>query len=279
MNLNRYLDARKRLIDTTLDKYIPKPTEYPQVLHRSIRYVLFPGGKRIRPILSIVTCEACGGNIKDAILAACGIELIHTYTLVHDDLPSIDNDDFRRNKLTCHKKFGEAIAVLTGDALLTLGFEFLSKGDNSEKQLRIIREISRAIGTLGTIGGQVVDIQMAKSKEQRVKSKRMKNRLDYINLHKTASLIAASVKIGGILAGAEEERIEALEVFGKDIGVVFQLTDDLIDQDGYVKLLGRERTKTLAERLTQRAKNRLKFFGKRANILKGLADLILNRKF
>ena len=155
MNLNLYLEREKRLIDKALDKCLPPLEEYPPLIHKAMRYSVFPGGKRIRPVLLLASYRLCGGKIEDVLPAACAIELIHSYSLIHDDLPALDNDDYRRGKLSCHKKFGEARAVLTGDALLTHAFSVLSR---SKKAKRVIREISQAIGTRGMLGGQVVDI-------------------------------------------------------------------------------------------------------------------------
>ena len=166
MNLNLYLEREKRLIDKALDKRLPPLEEYPPLIHKAMRYSLFPGGKRIRPVLLLASCRLCGGKLEDALPAACAIELIHSYSLIHDDLPALDNDDYRRGKLSCHKKFGEAPAVLTGDALLTYAFSVLSR---SKRAKRVIREISQAIGTRGMLGGQVVDILKDKKEAQRRK--------------------------------------------------------------------------------------------------------------
>jgi len=265
MDIQKYIISKKYIIDKTLDKYLPKSSLKPQVIHRAMRYSVFPGGKRIRPIFTIAGFEACGGKGDSAMSVACGIELIHSYTLIHDDLPCMDNDDFRRGKHACHKKFGEDIALLAGDGLLTLAFQVIAESGNIEA----IKEISKAIGTCGVIGGQVADIltQGSKLKAQR-------KHIEYINLNKTAVLFEVAAKSGGIIKAASEREINALGNFGRDIGVAFQLLDDLKDRDGYVSLYGEKRTKEKAEDLTRAARGHLKIFSKKANRLLELADLI-----
>lgn len=267
MDINKYVAIKRKLIDKALDRYLPASNAKPEIIHRAMRYSVFPGGKRIRPVFTITGFEACGGKGNSIIPVACGIELVHSYTLVHDDMPCMDDDNFRRGKKTCHKKFGEDIALLAGDALLTLAFQVIAESGSIE----VIKEISKAVGTRGTIGGQVVDIlkKRAKSKEQRAE-------IEYINLKKTAVLFEVAVKSGGIIKGASELEINALGNFGRDIGLTFQLLDDLKDKDGYVKLYGEERAKEKAKLLARKAKSYLKIFGKRADRLSKLADLISN---
>ena len=269
MEIKGYIAKKKKTIDKALNKYLPSAKVKPQVIHKAMRYSVFPGGKRIRPVLAIAAFETCGGKANAIMPVACAIELIHTYTLVHDDLPAMDNDDSRRGKPSCHKKFNEAIAILTGDALLTLSFQLLSESGDIE----IIKEISRAIGSYGTVGGQAVDIENA-SDERRA----TKDELDYITSHKTGSLIEASIKAGGIFKGANKKKIKALSEFGKCIGFTFQLVDDLIDNDGYVKVYGDAHVRKMARLLTERAKAHLDIFGEKAKTLSDIADLILNRK-
>ena len=252
-----------------MDKYLPPINIRPKELHKAMRYAVFSGGKRIRPILTLASFEACGGKDKSIIPVACAIELIQSYTLIHDDLPCMDDDDYRRGKLSCHKKFGEALALLTGDALLTLSFNLLSKSRNVE----LVEDVSRAIGSLGTVGGQVIDIEREKSK---LKTK--KQDLDYITAHKTGSLFETSIKSAGIFKGVNRKKLSSLSNFGKCIGFSFQLVDDLIDKDGYVALYGETYVKKMAHLLTERAKNHLNIFGKKADKLKAIATLILNRK-
>ena len=265
MDIEKYILDKKKIIDKALDKYLPPARLKPQVIHKAMRYSIFPGGKRIRPIFTIAGFEACGGKGDSIIPAACGIELIHSYTLIHDDLPCMDNDDFRRGKHTCHKKFGEDIALLAGDGLLTLAFQVIAESDN----IHVIKEISKAIGTCGVIGGQVADIISQKSK---VKSQKLD--IDYINYRKTALLFEMAVKSGGIIKEASRPEINALGNFGRDIGLVFQLMDDIRDKDGYVKLYGQERAIKKARVLAERAKNHLKIFGKKAAKLLELADIV-----
>jgi geranylgeranyl diphosphate synthase type II len=265
MDIEKYIAGKKNIIDKALDRYLPEDSLKPQIIHRAMRYSVFPGGKRIRPIFTIAGFEVCGGKGGSVMPVACGIELIHSYTLIHDDLPCMDNDDFRRGKHSCHKKFGEDIALLAGDGLLTLAFQVIAESGN----ISAIKEISKAIGTCGVIGGQVMDILVQSSK-----FKVQKEHIEYINLNKTAVLFEVAVKSGGIVKGASDKEINALGNFGRNIGVAFQLLDDLKDKDGYVNLYGEKRTKEKAENLAGAAKNHLKIFGKKANRLLELADLI-----
>lgn len=258
MDIKKYISDKKKIIDKALDRYLPADSLRPQIIHRAMRYSVFPGGKRIRPILTIAGFQACGGKDDSVMPVACGIELVHSYTLVHDDMPCMDDDDYRRGKKTCHKKFGEDIALLVGDGLLTLAFQVIAESENID----VIKEISKAIGTRGIIGGQAADI-LGKDKD-----------IEYINLKKTAVLFEIAVKSGGIIKGASKREINALGDFGRDIGFTFQLLDDLKDKDGYVKLYGAGRAKEKAEFLAKRAKRHLKIFGKKAETLLNLADLI-----
>jgi len=267
MDIKKYIAGKKKIIDKELDKCLPSVSTRPQVLHKAMRYAVSSGGKRIRPVLTLASFEACGGKDASIMPVACAIELIQSYTLIHDDLPCMDNDDYRRGKLSCHKKFGEAVALLAGDALLTLSFERLSKTGNA----KVVEEVSGAIGSLGTVGGQVVDIEKAPSKTK-------KQDLDYITSCKTGALFLAAVKAAGILKGLSEKKIHGLSNFGKCIGFSFQLIDDLMDKDGYVTLYGEEYVKKMARLLTERAKNHLNIFGKKADKLRAIADFILDRK-
>lgn len=260
MQIEKYIAAKKKIIDKALDKYLPAGSLKPQVIHKAMRYAVFPGGKRIRPVFTIAAFEACGGKGNLAVPIACGIELIHSYTLVHDDLPCMDNDDFRRGKKTCHKKFGEDIALLAGDGLLTLAFQVIAESGNAEA----IKEISKAVGTCGVIGGQVADIS-GKNKD-----------IEYINLKKTAMLFETAVKSGGIISGASKREINALGNFGRNIGLVFQLMDDLKDKDGYFRLYGGKAAKEKADILSKKARAGLNILGTKAEALLKLALLINN---
>jgi len=263
MDIQEYIIAKKKIIDKALDKYLPASSLKPQVIHRAMRYSVFPGGKRIRPVFTIAAFEACGGKGDLAIPVACGIELIHSYTLVHDDLPCMDNDDFRRGKKSCHKKFGEDIALLAGDGLLTLAFQVIAESGNA----KVIKEISKAVGTCGVIGGQVADIS-DKNKD-----------IEYINLKKTATLFETAVKSGGMIKGAGKQEIDALGKFGRNVGLVFQFMDDLKDGDGYAGLYGAKAAKKKADILAKKANAILGIFGKKAETLLSLASLINNYTF
>ena len=270
MKIQEYLKNRGGLIDAALDSYLPRDTDYPKAIHRAMRYSVFSGGKRIRPILVLASSEACGGKIKEALPVACAIEMLHTYSLIHDDLPAMDDDDYRRGKLTCHKKFGEAVGILAGDALLTFAMELLSRGKNPRVNNEVIRTITEAIGTYGMIGGQVVDI------EERAETDLPT--LTYINAHKTGALIAASCKVGGIAAGASDKKVKALERYGAYIGFTFQVIDDILDKEGFALVLGAGGARKEAARLVERAKQDVKVFGRKAKALRDLADFLLTRK-
>jgi len=277
MELKSYLTQRQALIHRELERFLPPARAVPGPIHRAMRYSVLGEGKRIRPILALAACEAVGGRVKIALPAACALELIHAYSLVHDDLPAMDNDDFRRGKPSCHKKFGEALGILTGDALLTYAFELLSyKNHDPAVRLKVIQEISRAIGTRGMIGGQVEDV--VSTQEILQAGRRISPTfVNDMNARKTGALIAASVRIGALLGGASSARYQALSLFGDRVGLMFQLVDDLLDGDGLVRLLGPAAVRRQAERLTEEAISALKPLGNRARILRVLAEFILNR--
>jgi len=258
---------------------MPEETEYPQIIHEAIRYSVFSGGKRLRPILMLAAREMFSQEEKKLLPTACAVELIHNYSLVHDDLPAMDNDEYRRGKLTSHKKFGEDIAILAGDALLTVAFEILSeKVKDSKLALRVINLISKAIGTFGMIGGQVVDISWDKDKAELPE-------LEFVCTHKTGALIAVSLKIGAILSGASKAEEDALYEYGKLIGIAFQITDDILDEEqdskkgfNYPAFLGIGESKKRAEDLINKALMKLDIFDKRADILRQIAQFIVDRK-
>lgn len=274
MNLKNYWQVKTKLINRALDKYLPKALGKEKLIHQSMRYSIFPGGKRIRPLLAIAGYESIGKRGKDILPLACALELIHAYSLVHDDLPAMDNDNYRRGKLSCHKKFGEDVAILCGDALLTLSFELLAKSAINNKA-QIIQEIARSIGTYGMIGGQMADIKSGNFKNKKINLKD----LNYINKTKTGALIAASVKSGALAAKAHKKQLKLLEKFAQDIGLVFQIVDDILDNDGYALTLGKNKAKETAEKLTQRAKKNIGTLGKKAEALSEIADFILERKY
>lgn len=274
MDLKDYLDRKKRVIDKALDTCLPAAGVYPEKIHQAMRYACFPGGKRIRPVLLLAGARLLGGKEKDVLPAACALELIHTYSLIHDDLPALDNDDWRRGKPSCHKKFGQAIALLAGDALLTLSFRLLSeelkKSFREQVCLDVIAELARASGTAGMIGGQVVELLETPSRDL--------STLAYIHSRKTGALIAAAVKIGARLAGASAAELTSLTGFGEKLGLAFQAVDDILDRDGIVRLLGRRKARERAHLFIEGAKLDLKGFGRRAETLRDLADFVLTRK-
>ncbi|MBI5144342.1 MAG: polyprenyl synthetase family protein, partial [Candidatus Omnitrophica bacterium] len=198
MNIKYYLKNLKDRIDKSLDEYLPSEKAYPKAIHWAMRYSVFSGGKRMRPILAIESCKVCKGRLKDVLPAACAIELIHTYSLIHDDLPAMDDDDYRRGRPTSHKVFGEANAILAGDALLALAFNIIAKEANGRRGLEVIRELSEAIGTRGMVGGQIVDLEFKNKKLD-------KKTLNYINRFKTSRLFEASTKIGAIAAQSSKK--------------------------------------------------------------------------
>ena len=229
MNLKDYLVTRQKLIDRALDRYLPKANRKPATLHRAMRYSLFAGGKRLRPILCLAAAEACRGRINDALPLACALECIHTYSLVHDDLPSMDNDDFRRGRPTCHKVFGEGIAVLAGDALLTIAFEIVSYAKPRPRydMSTLLREIAVAAGSQKLIAGQVADLE--------AEGKNVKRReLQFIHENKTAAILRSSVRLGAMSANADARNLSAITCFGQRLGLAFQVIDDILDVSNIV---------------------------------------------
>jgi geranylgeranyl diphosphate synthase type II len=234
--ITNYLTRRAAEVNEWLDRLVPSEATPPEQLHRAMRYSLLAGGKRLRPALVLSAGEAFGAETDDLMPAACAIEMIHTYSLIHDDLPAMDNDDLRRGRPTCHKAFGEAVAILAGDALLTQAFRVLAAdapGRIAERQVRVIREIATAAGTVDAlIGGQIVDIE---SEGKPVGSAT----LEYIHRAKTGAMICASVVVGGIVAGAGEQQIDKLRGYGERIGLAFQIADDILDVTSTSEQLGK----------------------------------------
>src|SRR4051812_48853192 len=214
MDLRKYLRTRGRTIEQALDRYLPKATAKPPTIHRAMRYSLFAGGKRLRPILCLAAAEACGGDADRALPAACAIECIHTYSLVHDDLPSMDNDDFRRGRPTCHKVFGEGIAVLAGDALLTIAFEIVSRAKPRPRydMSTLLREVAVAAGSQKLIAGQVADLE---DEGKNVKPRE----LQFIHQNKTAAILRSSVRLGAMSANADARKLGETTQFGQRLGV------------------------------------------------------------
>jgi geranylgeranyl diphosphate synthase, type II len=296
--LDQYLAVKKIQVERTLDRIVPALDEEPRRLHESMRYSLMAGGKRLRPILAIATYELCGKPDERILPPACGLELIHTYSLIHDDLPCMDDDDLRRGRPTNHKVFGEAMAVLAGDALLTLAFEcFLGRGVEtpSERELLAMAQIGKraafAAGSIGLVGGQVMDI------EQYARDRQLSS-LENTCHKKTGYLIEASLELGALFAGAESRVTESLKNYGRKIGLAFQVADDILNVTGdaeklgkavksdaklekvtFPELLGLDKAKTYARNLIVEAKSDIAFFGNSAWVLQELADFIVEREF
>jgi len=293
MSFREHLARQQQIIDRELDRLVPAESVPPETIHRAMRYSLFAGGKRVRPILCLEAAHAICAAPRGIETAACSLEFIHTYSLIHDDLPALDNDDYRRGKLTSHKVFGEAIAILTGDALLTLAFETLSKMDAvpDERKARVIAELATAAGTAGgMIGGQVADLE-GEGKEPNAQL------LESIHRAKTGALLRASVRMGAIYAGADQQQLDAVSRFGEHIGLAFQIVDDILDVEESSEALGKtagkdaqqhkitfpavyglEESRRMAERERLSAHQALAIFGDRARRLGELADLIVQRK-
>jgi geranylgeranyl diphosphate synthase type II len=241
LNLSSYLDERRGLVDRALDERMPPEDVRPATLHRAMRYSLFGGlppgqggGKRLRPILCLAACEAAGSDTPRALIPAAAIELLHTYTLVHDDLPSMDNDDLRRGRPTTHKVFGEANAILAGDALLTLAFEWIAghPAPAPYPPTQLALELASAAGSQGVIGGQVEDLAAEGSEPSA-------DLVDYIHARKTGDLIRAAIRIGAIAGAAKPKQLEALSLYGQHIGLAFQIADDLLDTTSTSETLGK----------------------------------------
>lgn len=238
MDLKGYLQERREIIDQILERLVPGQGDYPERLHEAMGYSVFAGGKRLRPILALAACEIVSGEWEKAVISGCALEMIHTYSLIHDDLPAMDDDDMRRGVATSHKVFGEAMAILAGDALLTHAFDVLSgEQDGSlpdRVRLEIIQEIAAAAGSRGMVGGQAVDII---SEGEKVVDQPT---LEYIHTHKTGAMIRSAVRVGAIAGGATASQLRALTRYGDRIGLAFQITDDILDLMGDEKALGKK---------------------------------------
>jgi geranylgeranyl diphosphate synthase type II len=235
--LKAYLQDRQKIVEEALEHYLPGEDNIPADIYKAVRYSVFNGGKRIRPVLCLAAAEAVGGDLGQAIPVACALELIHSYSLIHDDLPSMDDDNFRRGKPTCHKVFGENIAILAGDALLTEAFVLLSHVEkvrlSAERRLAVIQEIGQAAGINGMVGGQALDVLSGKSVPD-------ENTLYEIHRRKTGALIVAAVKSGAIIFNASKDKIQALAQYGINLGLAFQIADDILNVEGDRKLMGKE---------------------------------------
>jgi geranylgeranyl diphosphate synthase type II len=286
-----YLSMVAQMVDAYLDRRLPPESAYPPEIHQAVRYSLFSGGKRLRPALVLATHEALSQKPPEiALPAASAVELIHTYSLIHDDLPCMDDDDLRRGKPTCHRKFGEATAVLAGDALFVLAFEVLTDDNLSPECInRIVRELAWAAGTRGMIGGQLVDMR-----SEGVEPNPYLVR--YIHSHKTGALITACLRVGGIVASTDSDTLELLGRAGRRLGLAFQIVDDILDVEGdpetvgkqtkkdaeagkqtYPRLYGVERSRKHAEKLVSDARGVLSQLGPRSETLLSLADVMVNR--
>jgi len=279
---------------------------YPRVIHEAMRYSVFSGGKRIRPILCLASCEICRGREIDALPTACGLELIHCYSLIHDDLPCMDDDDVRRGKPATHRKFGEAMAILAGNGLLTFAFNLMTRGTHSQRQNTIVKEVTQAIGTFGMIGGQVVDLTRSNcltkvscrqtrnngneparlgygtcpeysfSKAQSDPNAEIYDTMNYINMHKTGALMGVSMKAGAILAEGSKSTTELLSRIGQCLGMAYQIRDDILDNDGSARLLGKSYAKSNIEMLTRDIYKNLRNLGAKREILYQIAGFLLD---
>ncbi|MDI9568331.1 MAG: polyprenyl synthetase family protein [bacterium] len=294
MNLHNYLQEKAASIEDALDRILAEGDTEPSILNEAMRYSVFAGGKRLRPILTIAAAEAVGGREEDVMTAACAIELIHTYSLIHDDLPAMDDDDYRRGRPTNHKVYGEALAILAGDALLTKAFEILAgcsvPGTAGRLMLRVIGEIAEAAGARGMVGGQTLDI-LSEGKAVDART------LFYIHKNKTGALLRASVRTGAILAGAGEEELTALTSFAEEFGLLFQITDDILNVVGdsskmgkpvgtdaqrakatYPALYGLDGARKMAREGKERALAALDSFDSKADPLRLLVSYLLERE-
>ena len=239
MDLRLYLKEQCARIDAALDRYLPKETELPHSVHKAMRYSIFAGGKRVRPILMLAACQAVGGDAERALPAACAMEMIHTYSLIHDDLPAMDDDDFRRGNPTNHKVFGEAIAILAGDALLTEAFKLISdprfaNGCAPAGLLAVVHEIATCAGSYGMVGGQVIDMESEGRQDIDLAT------VQYIHTHKTGALIKASVVAGALLGGATGPQLGGITRYGEAAGLAFQIADDILDIEGTTEEIGKD---------------------------------------
>ncbi|HZN50909.1 MAG TPA: farnesyl diphosphate synthase [Methylomirabilota bacterium] len=293
-DLEAYLKDKRVLVDAALERFLPGEDVEPPTVHRAMRYSVLAGGKRLRPILVIAGAEAVGAPPATVMPTACALEMIHTYSLIHDDLPAMDDDDYRRGRLTNHKVFGDAVAILAGDALLTLAFKLVADNAALVSDPRVVCDVVAAIaeasGTFGMVGGQVVDIE---SEGKAITPET----LEYIHRHKTAALLRGSLWVGARLGGADAAALAAIDDAGQSLGLAFQIVDDILDVEGSLEALGKtagsdarkqkatypalhglEVSRREARRLIEEAKSRLAVFGDRATPIRALADFVVERK-
>ena len=281
----------RELVDKELGRHLPGADQPPCSLHGAMRYSVFAGGKRLRPALVLLASRACDGEDAAALPAACAIELVHTYSLIHDDLPAMDDDDLRRGKPTCHKQYGEAVAILAGDALLTLAFELVAPMPGAAK------ELAGAAGSLGMIAGQVADMEAEGAVDRCDEPDELKKKVEYIHRHKTAALIRAATRMGALAASAGSAQLSALSRYGECLGLAFQVTDDILDMTGTEEEMGKavgkdivrgklvhplafgmDESRDRAEALVVSAKEAVELFLDRAEPLRALADFVLKRQ-
>jgi len=294
MNLNLELNERRMYVDTKLDEYLPNESQYPEIIFKSMRYSIFAGGKRLRPIMLMAANRMFGGSDDIAAPYACALEMIHTYSLIHDDLPAIDNDNFRRGRLTNHKAFGENIAILAGDALLTHAFEVMSETVCKSGDIKgafAMNAIAHGSGINGMVAGQVVDV-ISDGKNLN------KETLDFIHLNKTGAMIQGAFKAGALLAGASEPSVKLLDEAARKIGIAFQIQDDILDvtstqeelgkplfsdekneKTTYVTLYGVDKSTEFVKQLSHEAMDILQGFGTRCNFLEELTRYLIDRRF
>ncbi len=296
MDLKLYLHEQCTRIDAALDRFLPKETDLPHSLHKAMRYSIFAGGKRVRPILMLAACQAVGGDSERAVPAACAMEMIHTYSLIHDDLPAMDDDDYRRGNPTNHKVFGEAIAILAGDALLTEAFKLISDprftdGCEASGLLAVIHEIATRSGSYGMVGGQVVDMESEGCRDIDLAT------VQFIHTHKTGALIKASVVAGALIGGAGGQQLAAIIRYGEAAGLAFQIADDILDIEGttdeigkdagsdeargkatYPAVMGLAAAKEEAQAMMDEALRALEIFTEEADLLREIARYIVKRK-
>jgi geranylgeranyl diphosphate synthase type II len=294
IDFKKYLSSKIDYVNSAFKKFLPKDNS---VISQGMRYSVLAGGKRLRPIFVFLAAEIFGGKSKDVLPAACAVEYLHTYSLVHDDLPAMDNDDLRRGMPTNHKKFGEAAAILCGDALLTEAFSLITKSNVAEKNINeAVRFLAEYGGYKGMIAGQAEDTLETGSWREKNKEV-LEKKLKFIQIQKTATLITASLKIGAVLAGANKKDLKALETYGTNIGIAFQITDDILDVYADKKLLGKNGSDTDNDKLTalslfgkeeaersadehiRKAKKALSVFGNKAEVLLQLADYMTTRNY
>lgn len=293
MVFKKDLKEKRELVNIAIDRFLPRKDEYPKQIHKAIRHTLFAGGKRLRPYLLINTYKLFKDDINKTLMVAGAIEMLHTYTLIHDDLPEIDDDDYRRGKKACHVLFGSDIALLAGDALLVYAFQAIANTLEVDEKLRLtfIKELSNEAGHIGLIGGQMIDIQSEGKKIS-------KETLDYIHNNKTGRLITLPIRFGCMIAGASEDDQKRMESFGQKIGLAFQIVDDILDIEGSLDTLGKtigkdskakkatfpavyglEKSRQMAGKLIAEAKALLEPYGEKAELLSMLCDFIHTRKF